>query len=258
MGLKYFDFPIHGIDVSHHNGEINWTKVSAQFSVIRVGYGDTKDLEFDDNCAKSAGKTFRLFYWYMDYYSNHPHNGYQANNLSNKAWGEKQAINCWNWIKDMNIGPIFLDIESGSLSYSPPIYSVWDRAQEIAEAFLNKLDELSGITNGIYCSLSKTYEFNSALKTRPLWVAWYEETKSIQNVINAVKAGGYQGEVLIWQYTPDGDIDDNGTPDGAVFGMMSPRFDMNVWCKSIEDFNKFRKYEGMMLKYPVESLSRIQ
>ena len=36
-----------GIDVSYHNGSINWDKVTANFAIIRLGYGDNISSQDD-------------------------------------------------------------------------------------------------------------------------------------------------------------------------------------------------------------------
>ena len=48
---------------------------------------------------------------------------------------------------------------------------------------------------------------------------------------------GWKGKVLIWQYTSDGDIDDNGTPDGiTVFGTQLKEMDLNGWLGTKEEW----------------------
>ena len=49
MGLKYSSFAIKGIDVSQFNGTVDWDKIVADFSGIRVGYGHTIDTKFKEN-----------------------------------------------------------------------------------------------------------------------------------------------------------------------------------------------------------------
>ena len=57
-----------GIDVSEHQGKIDWTKVTADFAILRAGYGKSvsqKDKQFDANYsgAKAKGITIGV-YWY--------------------------------------------------------------------------------------------------------------------------------------------------------------------------------------------------
>lgn len=228
MGLKYSSFPIRGIDVSLFNGTIDWTKVSAHFSGIRVGYGRSLDSKFQENWSNSKGRVKRIPYWYMDYYSNHM-SGSAVNGMADADWGKAQAETCWNAIKNDPEGSVFLDIENGNPSYAPPISTVAARAQAIAMAFLGRIDELSRKTNGIYCSLGLLNWFSSWFRNRPLWVAWYNESQTPQSVLSAVAQNGWTGKCLIWQYASDGDMDDNGTGDGVAMGMQYTNLDLNGW-----------------------------
>ena len=87
MGLKYSSFAIRGIDVSSHNGTIDWDKASCNFAGIRVGYGKTIDTKFAVNWANAKGKVKRMPYWYLDYYSNH-NSSSSVNGTSDSQWGK--------------------------------------------------------------------------------------------------------------------------------------------------------------------------
>ncbi len=237
MGIKYSSFAIRGIDVSAYNGNIDWSKVSANFAAIRVGYGRSVDNKFVSNWQNAKSRVRRIPYWYMDYYSNH-NAGSAVNGLSDEEWGRTQAQNCWALLKDDPEGAVFLDIESGSSSYSPPIATVASRAQSIAKAFLQEMDVLNARTNGIYCSLGMLTWFSSWFKDRPLWVAWYNEAQTPATVLAAVKKN-WLGKCLIWQYASDGDIDDNGSADGVSMGMQYSFLDLNAWLGTSEEYNSF-------------------
>jgi len=259
MGIKWDNFDVKGIDVSKYNGVIDWNKVRSSgctFAIIRAGYGRTTDPLFLQNWTNAKGKVVRIAYWYMDYYS-----GYS---------GKVQAEYLYNLIKnDYDVPFVFLDIESGGSDYSPNIYSVWAKAQTIARDFFARMKELRGLSfkaknpfmrlfkpnnlkrflqvvnireDGIYCSLSMTGQFDSDLKEKPLWVAWYDEMMTSDNVPNsAVRTGesviqacreyyGWKGKILLWQYASDGDVDDNGSSDGiTVFGTQLKEMDLNGW-----------------------------
>ena len=58
----------HGIDVSKHQGVIDWRKVKAEFAILRAGFGryaNQKDTQFERNYAgaKAAGIPVGA-YWY--------------------------------------------------------------------------------------------------------------------------------------------------------------------------------------------------
>ena len=251
MGIVFNDFAIKGIDVSEFNGTIEWQFVKEKgcdYTAIRVGHGRRTDSQYNTNWTRSKGLTVRIAYWFMDYYSNHS-NTSPMYGISDENWGKQQANYCWEQIKNDNDNIIvFLDIESGALSYSPPIATVTSRAQTIARAFLTEMDRLNGKFNGIYCSLGLLSWFGSWFKNRPLWVAWYNEMMTVngiavprtgQNVINNVKAKGWTGECLIWQYTSDGDATDDGIPDGLEFGMDYKALDLNGWIAGDEAYSEF-------------------
>ena len=60
-----------GIDVSYHNGEINWAAVKAagyEFAILRAGYGryiSQKDKKFEQNYAGAKAAGIKVgAYWY--------------------------------------------------------------------------------------------------------------------------------------------------------------------------------------------------
>ncbi len=253
MGLKFADFPIRGIDVSQFNGKINWTLVNTDFVAIRVGHGRTIDSKFKTNWELAKGRVFRIAYWYMDYYSNH-NSGSSAYGISDAEWGKIQADNCWNQIKGDRENYVFLDIENGGSSYSPPITTVTARAQAIAKSFLERMDALNGKINGIYCSLGLLTWFGTWFRNRPLWVAWYNETQTIQTVLNAVKGKGWTGRCLMWQYTSDGDVNDDGIADGISLGMEYKALDLNAWLGTSKDYAVFIGKEAQVELFKVKVL----
>jgi GH25 family lysozyme M1 (1,4-beta-N-acetylmuramidase) len=238
MGIKFSSFSIRGVDVSHNNGDINWALCKCHFAGIRVGYGQTIDSKFLANWQNAKGKVQRFPYWYMDYYSNHIA-GSSVNGVSDVDWGKAQADNCWANLKADLEAIVFLDIENGNSSYAPQIATVAARAQAIARAFLERMDSLNGKTNGIYSSLGQLNWFGTWFKNRPLWVAWYNESQTTPTVLDMVSKAGWTGKCLIWQYTSDGDIDDDGVPDGITMGTQSKYLDLNGWLRTAAEYNAF-------------------
>jgi len=230
MGIKYLSFKKRGIDVSEFNGVINWDKVlNTDFAAVRVGYGLTIESQFKANWKAAKGKVKRIPYWYMDYYSNWYNPKSPAYNMSDAMWGKTQAELCWSAIKDDFEGIVFLDIESGGKSYSTPLNDpvTQGHAEIIARSFLEEIDRLTKKTNGIYCSIGWLSWFYSWFRNRPLWVAWYNETVNADDVVYSVKQFKWTGPVLMWQYTSDGDMDDNGSGDGISMGMQYNFLDLN-------------------------------
>lgn len=250
MGLKYKDFKIRGIDVSEFNGAINWTKVQANFAAVRVGYGRVTDARFVTNWAGAKGKVDRLAYWYMDYYSHHNKSS-TAYGISDRDWGKVQAETCWNLLKNDNEGIVFLDIEKSAVG--PSLTSVKSRVLTIAQSFFDHYDKLSGKVNGIYTSISMCSFFTESIRKRPLWVAWYNESQSIESIKNQAATRGWLGKCLIWQYTSDGDIDDDGKPDGVSMGMTNKFLDLNGWLGTYEEYQQLfgRKAEVALYKIQI-------
>jgi GH25 family lysozyme M1 (1,4-beta-N-acetylmuramidase) len=241
MGIKYNSFDIRGIDVSQFNGVIDWSKVQANFSAIRVGYGNTIDSKFVENITNASKQDLDLaYYWYMDYYNNHISTS-SVYGMSDADWGRKQADNCWNAIKD-NPAMVFIDVESTTGNYAPKIETVQERAQTIMGGFLSRMDELNKRTNGIYCSLGLLSWFYSKWRNRPLWVAWYPyryvNDLDASDVIYSVKAQGWLVNPIIWQYASDGDIDDNRSTDGQTMGMQYDFLDLNGWVGTKEQYTQ--------------------
>jgi GH25 family lysozyme M1 (1,4-beta-N-acetylmuramidase) len=235
MGINFSSFSIRGIDVSQFNGTIDWTKVSAHFSAVRVGYGRTIDTKFVTNWQNAKGRVKRIPYWYMDFYSNHMSSS-AVYGTADADWGKAQANTCWNALKNDPEGIVFLDIENTNVTGAPPITTVTTRAQTIARAFLEEMDALNAKTNGIYCSLGMLSWFASWFKDRPLWVAWYNEAQTAATVLAAVANKGWTGKCLMWQYASDGDVNDDGSADGITMGMQYKFLDLNGWLASAQDY----------------------
>lgn len=122
-----------GIDVSHHQGTINWNEVNKDFAIIRAGYGVSGiDTLFEKNYlgAKKAGIPVGA-YWYT-----HATNATQA--LQEAKAFEKKLTG-----KQIDL-PIFLDIEQQQSKAN---------AGEIVEAFCSYM-ESRGYYVGVYASKS--------------------------------------------------------------------------------------------------------
>jgi GH25 family lysozyme M1 (1,4-beta-N-acetylmuramidase) len=240
MGILYSSFKIRGPDVSHFNGVIDWSKIDGSFAAIRVGYGKTIDPQFLNNWKNARGKVKRIPYWYLDYYSNWKCMSYEPHSpMSDRAWGRKQAELCWSVLKNDPEGKVFLDVENGGASYSRPLTDPETRehAEAIARAFLERMDELNGKRNGIYCSVGFLSWFWSWFRDRDLWVAWYNENVSIEDVLYSVRKNGWDGKVLMWQYARDGDIDDDNIGDGVDLGTQYSYLDLNGWIGTEDDYS---------------------
>jgi len=249
--MRFNDLAVRGIDISGYNGAMDWAKVKAHshFVIIRAGYGNTTDKTFLANWKNASVP--KAAYWYMDYYSNWYNKESKAYGLSDVAFGLLQANYCWELLKgDPGGSIVWLDIESGGADYSPNITSspAAGHAQAIAKAFLTEMDKLNGRENGIYCSVGLLTWFDKWFRDRPLWVAWYTKTQTVDSVLKAVKARGWDSDTLMWQYASDGDIDEDGKGDGKQLGSSYNWLDLNVWIGDDADWLNWKNGGVMDIK----------
>ncbi len=203
-------FEIHGIDVSHHNGKINWERVSAvdekdvkiKFAFIKVSEGTSiTDSDFKRNWAeaKENGILRGAYHYYIPW----------RDPDSQVAIFKKNVA-----LKPGDFAPI-LDIEENSLRPDNKIISdigIW----------LKKIENYYGIKPIIYTNQSYFNKFiKGNYENYPLWIADY--TKPVLTL--------YDEENLhFWQYNKKGKL-------AGIKGDV----DFNSYLKSEEDFNKLLK-----------------
>lgn len=178
--------PIHGIDVSKHNGTINWamakTSGKVNFAMLRAGYGrlaSQKDAQFEANYkgAKSVGVPIGA-YWYSYALS------------EDEARAEADA--CLAVLKGKQFEyPIYYDIEE-----EKTLTMGKARVSAIARAFCEKLEK-AGYFVGIYMSASPlTNLITDELRNRyAVWVAHV-----------GVQKPAYSGAYGMWQYSWKGKV----------------------------------------------------
>ena len=174
-----------GIDVSEHQGVIDWAKVAkdgVQFAVIRAGYGrelSQKDKQFERNYAgaKAAGIQVGA-YWYS-----------YANSV---ARGEQEARTCLKVLEGKRFElPIFFDQE-----YEKSILALSNKTRtDIVLKFLETVKG-AGRKVGLYSSTNfiTTKLQADRLTAYPLWLAEYGSKLH------------YTGKVWAWQYTSKGRV----------------------------------------------------
>ena len=178
------------IDVSYHNGVINWEKVKASGcagAILRCGYGDDIISQDDKQWIRNLAECERLGIPVGVY-------------LYSYATCDRQAQSELDHILRLIKGhtfqlPIFLDVEEpGTQNYAP-------RCCEIVCEGL----KANGYTPGIYASLSW---FNNHLgSVRGKYIEWMARYKNLP-------ADTYKGQYAIWQYSSDGHVDGvNGRVD---------------------------------------------
>lgn len=188
-----------GIDVSVHQGDIDWKKVksdSIDFAILRAGYGSEssqKDAQFEKNYADCKANDISVgAYWY-------------SSSLSVDE-AKKEAEACLKSIDNKVFEyPIYFDIENKiQLSLSE------DMLQKITTAFCKEL-EAAGYWVGIY-SYKSFLEANftpEILKRYALWVAHTGVTQT-----------NFKYQYGIWQYSHTGKIDGISTNVDLNYGYI--------------------------------------
>lgn len=174
-----------GIDVSEHQGVIDWAKVAkdgVQFAVLRAGYGrelSQKDKQFERNYAGAKAAGIKVgAYWYS-----------YANSVER---GEQEAKTCLKVLEGKTFElPVFFDQE-----YEKSILALSTKTRtDIVLKFLETVKG-AGREVGLYSSTNfiQTKLQAKRLTAYPLWLAEYGSKLH------------YTGMVWAWQYTSKGRV----------------------------------------------------
>lgn len=171
-----------GIDVSKHQGTVNWSHVKAdgvEFAIARAGIGCKEDIQFRNNYAgcKSNGIPIGV-YWYSY--------------ATSEAEARQEAAACLQVLKGKTFEfPVYYDVEEKkqfALGKS--------KCSAIAKAFLETVEK-AGYWVGLYSSKAylESY-FTDEIKTKyAVWVAHYGVGKTT-----------YHGQYGIWQKSSTGKV----------------------------------------------------
>ena len=188
---------LSGIDISYHDGEIDFSKVKQQvdFIIMRAGYGnktaDSKEIKFDIYYEAAKKNNIPIgAYWYC--YAKTPE----------EALKEAQAFLIRVKGKKFEF-PIYYDVEEQNI-----LKTGKENVNTIIKTFCEELEK-NDYYCGLYCSSSYLNNLISdEIKNRyQIWVAHWK-----------VKEPKYNGKWGIWQYTSDGKLD----------GFPNKRFDLNT------------------------------
>ena len=167
------------IDVSYHNGTINWEAVKSSGvdgAIIRCGYGDNITSQDDKQWKRNADECTRLGI---------PFGVYIYSYAKSDAQAKSEAEHVLRLIKGYKLSyPVYYDLEeSGTQS------GVVGRAKIFCEAI-----EAAGYWAGIYCNKSWWDNYLYPLgNTYTKWIARYNNTLGMEGVD-------------MWQYTSDGSV----------------------------------------------------
>lgn len=187
-----------GIDVSKHQGKIDWTKVKAagvQFAMLRAGYGrydNQKDEQFEANYkgATAAGI---------------PVGAYHYSYATTAEQAKQEAEVFLGWIKGKNLTyPVAFDIEDKKqanlgVSLISDIIRAFCEAVEAAGYYVVVYANKDWLTNRIDADCKSRYD---------IWLAQWTSKPT------------YTGSYGMWQYTSDGAVDG-----------IEGRVDMNIAYK---------------------------
>ena len=189
-----------GIDVSKHQGIIDWKKVKndgVEFAIIRIGYGGSapvKDAKFEENYKNARANGLDVGVYIYSY----------ADTLTD-AKTEANAVINWLGGRDLEL-PVYFDIEDKKQSILGNTLRT-----NITKTFCEMIEN-AGYWAGIYANKSwLTSKLNmNELNAYTVWVAQWANTNT------------YKGPYAMWQYTSDGSV--NG---------ISGRVDMNYQVKEL-------------------------
>ena len=232
-------YEIHGIDVSHHNGRIDWNKVAQSgisFAYMKATEGGSfVDKRFKFNWSESGRVGIRR-------------GAYHYLNLCRSADSQFRHIVA-NVPKTPGMLPIALDVEPNAVGVVPPGGSPTERWRkkfgfrfdkpkytvnniEDARASLlelgNRLEKHYGTTPVIFgISESCRLFIDSRFSKFNVWLSQHKE-----GTLNDVELPG-KVPWTIWQYTPKGKLE-------GVTGAV----DRNVFFGSKEAFHEFATQKG--------------
>lgn len=193
-----------GIDVSSHNGEINWSDVrrdGVSFAIIRCGgraYGKTariyEDTQFRRNLRRAHRNGMRVGIYF-----------YSQATSEDEARAEAQF--CLDSLKGADLElPVFLDLEYTSSGTGRADSLDRDQRDNIINAFC-KVIRSKGYKAGIYANrwfLTHELSVDKLDRGTAVWLAEY----------NNRSTPIYDGKWTIWQYTEKGKVDGiEGTVD---------------------------------------------
>lgn len=166
------------IDVSEHQGNIDWKKVKADGvvgAIIRYADGNHLDPCFDKNMknAKAAGLHIGAYIY---------------SRAKTKAGAEKEATRLFNACKKYSPDlPLYIDLEASNLS---------KYANTVANAFIAKMKALGGFA-GVYANLNWWNNYLTKVTPPARWVAQYKK---------GITKCEYNGPLGMWQYSNSGKV----------------------------------------------------
>lgn len=165
-----------GIDISYCQKKVDWAKVTADFVIIRAGYGryvNQKDSMFESHYAGAKSRSIPVgAYWYSY--------------AMNEDEARKEADTCIEVLKGKQFEyPIYYDVEE-----SKTLALGREKVSAIIRAFLERMEQ-AGYWVGVYGSYSSLTNLTAEdiRKRYSVWLAHWDVQKS-----------PYIGDYGVWQY----------------------------------------------------------
>ncbi len=185
-----------GIDVSYHQGDIDWERVAADgidFAMIRIGYrGYEKGIMHRDELSESyisgaqAAEIDVGVYFYSQAVS--------------EAEAREEAVYVCELIKDSEIKyPVVFDWELPDDSEARTLGTTTETLNKCAAAFCQEITD-RGYTAMLYSNLKMALT-KYDMQTLSAYDFWYVEYKDGHN------PPSYPYELQMWQYASDGRVD---------------------------------------------------
>jgi GH25 family lysozyme M1 (1,4-beta-N-acetylmuramidase) len=217
-----------GIDVSVHQGNIDWQKVKnagIDFAILRCGYGSDIASQDDSQFARNMAECERIGMPFGVYL-------YSYANSVEKAKSEAQHV--LRLIGDHKLQyPIYYDLEdSGTTGKCSK-----ELILEMAKAFVDIL-ESKGYWVGIYANTywNNNYLTDAWYNTKARWVAQYHDKCT------------YKGEYGMWQYSSKGRVD-------GISGNVDMNYCYVDYPKLVKEAGK-NKYKATVTK-PLKTINEV-
>ena len=205
---------LKGIDVSYHDGNIDFVKVKSQvdFVIMRAGYGnktkeESKEVKFDIFYEDAKKNNIPVgTYWYC--YAMTPEDALvEAKVFLERVKGKKFEF------------PVYYDVEEPAV-----LDTGADNVNALITTFCGEIEK-HGYYCGLYCSTNylNNLIFDEVKNKYAIWVAHWN-----------VDWPTYKGPFGIWQYTSDGHMD----------GVESERVDLDLALVNYEPIIKFLGKNG--------------
>ena len=174
-----------GIDVSYHQGTINWSRVkpNIDFAILRCGYGDNITSQDDKQWQANVSACEQLGI---------PYGVYLYSYAVDTAGARREAQHALRLLEGHRPTlPVFYDLEDTSISNKCSNVQILEHAKIFCGALQN-----AGYTPGVYANKYwwTTHLTSSVYNQWERWVAQYNTTCT------------YSGSYNYWQYTDAGSV----------------------------------------------------